>query len=85
MPKPKRGPQRSLTPEDLRDALADTPRDIAGIFNARFAKVDARFDRMESEMRDGFQKLQAALDGTLDLFPTRKEVSVPHSTGWPAL
>ena len=93
MPKPKRGPQRALTPQDLRDALAENNRDIVGHFtksfglvyerldrmdgqfNRRFALLEERLDRIEREVHDGFQKVQASLDATLELFPTRKEVS----------
>ena len=96
MPKPKRGPQRPLTPQDLRDALAESNRDIVGHFtrsfglvherldrmdgrfgqfDRRFALLEERLDRIEREVHDGFQKVQASLDATLELFPTRKEVS----------
>lgn len=83
MPRPKRGPKRPLTPEDLRDALAETSRDIVGHLTRTQAvyaeKVDKRFDRLEQEMRDGFQQMNIRLDGTLQLFPTRKELhTVPQ-------
>jgi hypothetical protein len=81
MIQPKRGPTRPLTPEDLRDALSENNRDIVGHFTKSFGKVyerldghDQRFDRLEAEIRTGFQSVHAALDATLELFPTRKEV-----------
>lgn len=75
MPRPKRGPQRPLTPEDLRDALAENNREIVAHFTKNFGQVNERLDRLEGEVRTGFLKVSDALDGTLDLFPTRKEVS----------
>jgi len=81
MPKPKRGPQRSLTPEDLRDALADTSRDIVGHFSVRFGTIDQRFDGLTKEisdvqeqMHEGFRQVDIKLDAIMELLATRKQL-----------
>jgi hypothetical protein len=37
-----------------------------------------RFDRLEREVREGFERMDEKLDATLQIFPTRKEIGVAH-------
>ncbi len=59
---PKRGPTRPLTPEDLRDALAENNRDIVGHFTESFGSVHERFDRMDKRFDRVDQRLEAVED-----------------------
>lgn len=57
MPTPKRGPTRPLTPEDLRDALADTSRDIIGHFNQSQGAQNERLGHIEQRLGGVEQRL----------------------------
>lgn len=81
MPNPKRGPQRPLTPNDLRDALAVNSREVLNQVNADLASVRKEIgsvreevQSLREEMHEGFHQVDIKLDAVMELLATRKQL-----------